>query len=123
MRIIYGTIAGLLAGFIGATLLAPRSGKETRKNLDKSSSKYIKDLRMTYNRLANKVGLISDKKLADLNKKTVTAYNSKNSNGSTNARVGDAKTLEKVHERSAATKAVDSPTDKSHLRKVPVNTK
>lgn len=120
---IYGLIAGLLSGLIGSVLMAPRSGQETRKKLDKSLSKPIKDVRMSYNKLINKVGLISDKKLADLNKKTVTAYNQKRNNGPKNGNVGDTKTVEKMHEKSGATKAVDSPSDKSHLRKVPVNVK
>lgn len=103
--------------------MAPRSGRDTIKKMDKSFGKVNKDLRMSWNKLINRAGLICDKKLAELNKKTVTAYNNKRNNGSTKSNVGNTQTVEKMHENSAATKAVDSPTDKSHLRKVPVNVK
>lgn len=124
MKAIYAAITGLIAGFIGATFLAPRGGRETRKSLNKSFNKQWKDLRMTYNESAYKLGLISEKKKADLNRETVTAFNEKNKQGNaTPSGVRNNETLEKVHEKSAANKAVDSPSAKSSLRRVPVRAK
>jgi gas vesicle protein len=124
MKIIYATITGLITGFIAAVFMAPDSGKETRKSLKGTVRKQWKDVRMAYNQSAFKLGLISEKKKADLNRKTVNAYNSKNKKASADpsTRRND-ETLEKVHEKAAATKAIDSPTAKSTLRKVPVNPK
>jgi gas vesicle protein len=124
MKAIYAAIAGLITGFIGATVMAPRNGRETRKNINEVFNKQWKNVRMAYNESAYKLGLISEKKKADLNRETVTAYNAKNKKtNATPSGVRNNETLEKVHEKAAATKAVDSPSAKSSLRRVPVRAK
>lgn len=121
MRMIYGTITGLITGFIAAVFMAPRSGKDTRKSLNGALNKPWKNVRMAYNESAYKLGLISEKKKADLNRKTVNAFNATKKKTSADPSMGrNNETLEKVHEKAAAKKAIDSPTAKSNLRKVPV---
>lgn len=124
MKTIYGLVGGLVTGFVAAVLATPRSGKETRSNLGEFTNDKWYDLRMAYQKLALKIGIGSRKKIADLTKekKNEIEKNQKKTVVDPNAR-GEKESLEKVHEKSAATKAVDGPTAKSHLRKVPVNPK
>ena len=121
MRVIYAAITGMITGFIAAFLMAPRSGRETRNEVNGTLRKQWKDLRMTYNEAAHKIGLISARKKADLNRKAVNAYNAKRKKAGAGPAAGRSnESLKKVHEKAGATKAVDSPTAKSGLRKVPV---
>ena len=124
MKVINGVIIGLISGFIGSLFVAPRSGRETRNRISMAMNKPLKNVRMFYNELAFKLRLISEKKKADLNKATVTTYNErKNKNKVASPMPSNNTALKASHEKSAATKAVDSATAKSGLRKVPVNTK
>ena len=118
MRTIYGILGGLAAGYVTSRLLAPHNGEVTRNKIVKSTARPIKDVRMNANKLAYKLGLISELKKAELNKATVESYNAKIKQPVQQR--ADQRYIADAHERSAATKAVMSSTDKAHLRGVPV---
>ncbi|UII25911.1 hypothetical protein LVD15_21820 [Fulvivirga maritima] len=124
VKIISGAIAGAAAGYLTATLIAPRSGKQTLKNIDTSLSKPVKDIRMTLNKVAYKLGIISEKKKAELNKNTIEAYNANRKMANDKfMHPEDHHAKENVNDTSAANKAVMNSTAKSALSKVPVNAK
>ncbi|UII19386.1 hypothetical protein [Fulvivirga ligni] len=122
VKIISGAIVGAAAGYLTATLIAPRSGKQTLSNIDNSLNKPVKDLKMTFNKVAYKLGIISEKKKAELNKKTVEAYNAKRQMAHDKfMHPEDHHATQNANDTSAANKAVMNSTAKSAVTKVPVN--
>lgn len=122
MKTIYGAISGLVVGFLGATLLAPKSGKETRKNIDNFANKSWFKTQMTYHKLAVKLGIGSSrKKIADLTKTRMdeTKANNNGANVDPSTRENNRRSLEQVHSNSQATQAVNSSNAKDSMKKTP----
>jgi gas vesicle protein len=123
MKMIYGIISGLFAGFVGAVLMAPNNGKATRKDINNFMDKRWFKAQMAYHKLGVKLGIGSRKKIADLTRERMESDKMKKNTGNADPLARDNDTLKEVHSKAAANKAVDNATAKSHLRKVPVKAK
>ncbi|WP_185152557.1 hypothetical protein, partial [Fulvivirga aurantia] len=100
----------------------PRSGEESRNKIVRSFDRPVKDVRMTFNNLAYKLRLVSEKKKADMNKATVEAYNAKIETKKESAKT-NKKAIKRMHKNASAQKAVMKSSDKSRLHDVPVKAK
>lgn len=119
MRTIAGAITGIIVGFIASSLLAQKSGRETRQDIADSMDENLFKLQLEYHKLAVKMGIESSrKKIAELTKDRMEKDHGDKNIVDPTARA-DSDALKKVHERDQATKAVDNSTAKSQLRKVP----
>ncbi|MGK7390001.1 MAG: YtxH domain-containing protein [Candidatus Cyclobacteriaceae bacterium M2_1C_046] len=121
MKTIYGGIIGLVTGFVATILMTPKSGKETRNDIGSIADKSWFKTQMAYHKLAVKLGFGSRKKIADLTKERVDEANARKNgdNVDPTKRKDDKRTLEKIHSKSQATKAINSSNAKEPLKKVP----
>lgn len=124
MKTTLGAIAGVIVGFSISTVLAPRSGKETRRKLNKDLDYRLFKLQLAYYKLALQLGINTRAKIAEMTQARIEKDHQNAAKGNPDPYTNrDEETVQQAHEKEQAKKAVDGPTAKSHLRQVPDKSK